>query len=79
VEVGSLEHMTTDASPADDASAQRPLSTVSEDEQGLREAVIGLAEHTGADWASSNLAVVIQNAGDAGWAATAEKHRERAR
>jgi NAD(P)-dependent dehydrogenase (short-subunit alcohol dehydrogenase family) len=78
VEVGSLEHMTTDASPADDASAQRPLSTVGEDEQGLREAVIALAEHIAADWASSNLAVVIQNAGDAGWAATAEKHRERA-
>jgi hypothetical protein len=70
--------MTTDTSSGDDTSGERNASSVSEDEQGLRAAFVGLAEHMAADWASSNLAVVIHQAGDAGWAATAEKHRERA-
>ncbi len=71
--------MTTDTpgGPADFAQ-QRPVSSVSEDENELRAAFTRLAEHTAADWASSNLAVVIHLASDAGWAATAERHRERA-
>jgi hypothetical protein len=70
--------MTLDSSSTGDATGQRPVSSVSEDENGLRTPFVGMARHTAADCASSNLAVVIHLVGEAGRAATAEKPRKRA-
>ncbi len=62
--------------PNSDASAQ--ISSVSEDENALRTAFVALPGHAAADWASSNLAVVIYAAGEVGWAGTVDRQRERA-
>jgi hypothetical protein len=55
-----------------------PVSGISEDENELRATFVALPGYAAADWASSNLAVVIHAAGETGWAATANRHRERA-
>jgi hypothetical protein len=51
---------------------------VSEHENELRAAFADIPERDAADWASSNLAVVIHRAGAVGWATAAEQHRQRA-
>lgn len=61
-----------------DNAEERQVSSVSEDENELRSTVVALPEYVAADWASSNLAVVIHAAGATGWAATADRHRQRA-
>jgi hypothetical protein len=59
-------------------NADRETVGVTAHENELRAAFAEIRERDAADWASSNLAVVIHLAGDAGWATAADQHRQRA-
>lgn len=59
------------------ASGRETIS-LSEHEAQLRQVAFQTREYIAADWATSNLASVIQLAGGSGWASQAGQHREHA-
>jgi hypothetical protein len=56
----------------------RETVSLSEHEARLRQVAFQTREYIAADWATSNLASVIQLAGASGWASQAGQHREHA-
>jgi hypothetical protein len=56
----------------------RETVSLSEYEARLRQVAFQTREYIAADWATSNLASVIQFAGGSGWASQAGQHREHA-
>ena len=60
-----------------DGSGRETISLI-EHEARLRQVALQSREYVAADWATSNLASVIQLAGGSGWASPAGHHREHA-
>jgi len=67
------------APPSDGSHAEEHEEvSLSEHENELREGIVEEPTYVAADWATSNLASVVRNAGQAGWAAGIEEQRGRA-